>query len=190
GPVINSIDYFDFVEVADPRRRKQLKTLPKFDSKIGRGTSFKLEHVQELCTLLEDASTQRGRSRPRGRHQARQKIQENIILVMDQPSTSKAIVKHSKDEDKGNGQSTKTPMDVELAVDFRPQFTTDRMFKMRKQMQDWVYGEEKKLGFSVVVAKSDNGGKNRKPFVVMGCQRGGTHKAFVNKKREATTRQH
>ncbi|MCI42864.1 hypothetical protein A2U01_0064101, partial [Trifolium medium] len=76
---------------------------------------------------------------------------------MGQPSYSKRIVKHSKDEDKGNGQSTKKPIDMELAVDFRPQFITDRMFKTRKQMQDWVYGVAKKLRFSAVVAKSDNG---------------------------------
>jgi hypothetical protein len=38
-----------------------------------------------------------------------------------------------------------------------------------------------------VVWKSDNGGNKRRPYVVMGCQRGGTHKAYVNKKREATT---
>ncbi|MCI80993.1 hypothetical protein A2U01_0102265, partial [Trifolium medium] len=37
-------------------------------------------------------------------------------------------------------------------------------------MQDWVCGEAQKLGFAAVVAKSDNGGNKRKPYVVMGCQ--------------------
>ncbi|CAJ2674219.1 unnamed protein product [Trifolium pratense] len=38
-----SIDYFDIGEVEDLLRRKQLKTLPKLDSSIGRGTSFNLK---------------------------------------------------------------------------------------------------------------------------------------------------
>ncbi|MCI84819.1 hypothetical protein A2U01_0106097, partial [Trifolium medium] len=33
---------------------------------------------------------------------------------MGQPSYTKGNVKHTEDEDKGNGQSTKKPMDVEL----------------------------------------------------------------------------
>ncbi|MCI66217.1 hypothetical protein A2U01_0087475, partial [Trifolium medium] len=48
-------------------------------------------------------------------------------------------------------------MVVELAVDFRPQFITDKMFKTWKQMQDWVCEEAKKLGIFAMVAKSDNG---------------------------------
>jgi hypothetical protein len=77
-------------------------------------------------------------------------------------------------------------MVVEPVVDFRPQFTTDIKFSTRQQMQDWVGGKAKKLGFVVVFSKSDNKANKRRPFVVIGCQRGGTHKAYINKKREAT----
>jgi hypothetical protein len=42
---------------------------------------------------------------------------------MDQSITSLAIVKPSKGEDKGNGQSSNKLMVAEPAVDFRPQFT-------------------------------------------------------------------
>ncbi|KAK2390675.1 hypothetical protein QL285_064195 [Trifolium repens] len=91
---------------------------------------------------------------------------------MDQASTSTAIVKS---------------MVVEPTVDHHQQFTTDRKFHTRAQMKDWLCGETKKLGFVVVTAKSDNGANNRKPYIIMGCQRGGTHRAYVNKKREATT---
>jgi hypothetical protein len=38
-----------------------------------------------------------------------------------------------------------------------------------------------------MVVKSNNGSNNRKAFVVMDYQRGGSHKAYVNKKWEATT---
>jgi hypothetical protein len=37
-----------------------------------------------------------------------------------------------------------------------------------------------------MVVKSNNGSNNRKAFVVMDYQRGGSHKAYVNKKWEAT----
>jgi hypothetical protein len=106
---------------------------------------------------------------------------------MAQPSTSLVVVKPSKVKDKGDGQSSNKPMVVAPAVDFRPQFTTDRKFSTRKQMQDWVSGKVKMLGFAAVVWKSDNRVNKRRPYVVMGCQRGGTHRAYVNKKREATT---
>jgi hypothetical protein len=54
-------------------------------------------------------------------------------------------------------------------------------------MQDWVCGKAKKLGFTAVGWKSDNGANKRRPYVVMGCQRGGNNRAYINKKREATT---
>ncbi|MCI12239.1 protein FAR1-RELATED SEQUENCE 5, partial [Trifolium medium] len=106
---------------------------------------------------------------------------------MDQPNTSLVNVKPSKVEDKGDRQSTNKPMVVEPAIDFRLQFTTYRKFTTWHEMQKWVCGEATKLRFVVAVAKSDNGGNNRKAYVVMGCQSGGSHRAYVNKKREATT---
>jgi hypothetical protein len=65
---------------------------------------------------------------------------------MAQPSTSLVVVKPSKVKDKGDGQSSNKPIVVAPAVDFRPQFTTDRKFSTWKQMQDWVGGDAKKLG--------------------------------------------
>jgi hypothetical protein len=46
-------------------------------------------------------------------------------------------------------------------------------------MQAWVCGQAKKLGFAAVVAKSDNRANKRRPL--MGCQRGDTHRAYINK---------
>jgi alpha-glucosidase len=90
---------------------------------------------------------------------------------MDQASNSAAIVK---------------PMIVEPTVDHREHFITDRKFPNRVQVKDWIGGLVKKLRFVAVTAKSDKGGNNRNPYIVMGCQRGGTHRAYVNKKRELT----
>jgi hypothetical protein len=42
----------------------------------------------------------------------------------------------SKAEDKGDGQSSNKLMVVEPTVDYRPQFTTNRKFSTRQQMQD------------------------------------------------------
>ncbi|KAK2394983.1 hypothetical protein QL285_056753 [Trifolium repens] len=89
---------------------------------------------------------------------------------MDQTRTSTAIVK---------------PVIVKSVVDHRQQFTTDQKFHNRDQVKDWIGGLAKKLGFVAVTAKSDNGGNGRKPYIVMGGQIGGKHKAYVNKKWES-----
>jgi hypothetical protein len=78
-------------------------------------------------------------------------------------------------------------MVVESIVDFRLQFTTDKKFTIRQEKQQWVCGKAKKLGFVAMVVKSNNGSNNRKAFVVMDYQRGGSHKAYVNKKWKAAT---
>jgi hypothetical protein len=62
----------------------------------------------------------------------------STILVMYQPSTSLVIVKPTKVQDKGDGQSSYKPVVVEPAFDFRLQFTTDRKFYNVEQMQPWV----------------------------------------------------
>jgi hypothetical protein len=90
---------------------------------------------------------------------------------MDQPKTSMVNVKPCKVKDRSNGESTNKSMVVELAFDFRLQFTINRKFTTQKEMQQWICGEARKLGFVVVVAKSDNGGNNRKTSVVMCYQR-------------------
>jgi hypothetical protein len=53
-------------------------------------------------------------------------------------------------------------------------------------VKDWIGDIAKKLGFVAVTTKSDNGGNNRKSYIVMSCQRGGTHRAYVNKKWKLT----
>jgi hypothetical protein len=51
---------------------------------------------------------------------------------------------------------------VSHKVDFRIQFTTERKFDAWKEMISWVRDLAYKLGFVVVIAKSDNGGNSRK----------------------------
>src|SRR3954468_7731506 len=61
------------------------------------------------------------------------------------------------------------------AVDVRQQFTNDRSFGSCKQLIDWVQNEASKLGFGIVILRSDNGNSRRKAFVVLNCERGGSY---------------
>src|SRR3954471_20163409 len=61
------------------------------------------------------------------------------------------------------------------AVDVRQQFTNDRSFACREQLLDWVRSEASKLGFDIVILRSDNGNSRRKAFVVLNCERGGRY---------------
>jgi hypothetical protein len=47
-------------------------------------------------------------------------------------------------------------------------------------MISWVRDLAYKLGFVVVIAKSDNGGNSRKRFVTLRCQRGGEYRKYVH----------
>jgi hypothetical protein len=59
--------------------------------------------------------------------------------------------------------------------DFRIEFTSDRRFEQRADMQKWVFDLYEKLDFVVVTTKSDNGENDQKGYVALGCQRGGQY---------------
>src|SRR3954466_6850661 len=61
------------------------------------------------------------------------------------------------------------------AVDVRQEFTNDRSFDSREQLIEWVRNEASKLGFGIVILRSDNGNSRRKVFVVLNCERGGSY---------------
>src|SRR3954462_4609435 len=61
------------------------------------------------------------------------------------------------------------------AVDVRQQFTNDRGFGSREHLIDWVRNKASKVGFGIVILRSDNGNSRRKAFVVLNCERGGSH---------------
>jgi hypothetical protein len=48
-----------------------------------------------------------------------------------------------------------------------------------QRIESFIMWNKCNLGF----AKSDNMANKRRPFVVMGCQRGETHRAYINKNR-------
>src|SRR3954469_5414465 len=61
------------------------------------------------------------------------------------------------------------------AVDVRQQFTNDRSFSSREQLIDWVRNEASKLGFGIVILRSDNKNSRRKAFVILNFERGGSY---------------
>src|SRR3954471_8538221 len=61
------------------------------------------------------------------------------------------------------------------AVDVRQEFTNDRSFGSREHLIDWVRNEASKLGFGIVILRSDNGNSRRKSFVVLNCKQGGSY---------------
>ena len=64
---------------------------------------------------------------------------------------------------------------VEISIDHREVFTTKTKFQTRNELMDWVREEARKVGSSVVIGKSDNGGNGRNAFVTLICERGGTY---------------
>ncbi|XP_058750751.1 uncharacterized protein LOC131623746 [Vicia villosa] len=82
------------------------------------------------------------------------------------------------EEVKVDAKSKETINDVKmivLAVDVQPQFTNEMTFTCYEHLLQLVRNEASKLGFGVVIARSDNGTSRRKAFVVMKCERGGKY---------------
>jgi hypothetical protein len=68
-------------------------------------------------------------------------------------------------------------------VDFSIEFTMERKFKQRGHIFSWVRDLAVKLGFVVVIAKSDNRGNGRKGYVTLVCQRDDQYREYVQNER-------
>lgn len=65
-------------------------------------------------------------------------------------------------------------MDVKLVdgkEDVRKQFTNEREFAIHEHMLQWIRKEASKLGFNVVIGRSDKGYDRRHTFVKLICKR-------------------
>jgi hypothetical protein len=63
-----------------------------------------------------------------------------------------------------------------ISVDTGRYFYNAANFKVRDELIDWCRREALKAGFSMVIEKSDNGNHKRKPYFILGCERGGVYK--------------
>jgi hypothetical protein len=74
-----------------------------------------------------------------------------------------------------------------VSVDTASYFFNAKKYKNRDELIDWCKNEAIKAGFTMVIEKSHMGKNNRKPFFVLGCERGGVYKEPKRKlKREDT----
>ena len=70
------------------------------------------------------------------------------------------------------------PPVVVVCIDQREHFTTTHKFATRNDLLEWVREKARKLGFSTVIGKSDNGGNGRSAFVTLICERGGSYTEY------------
>jgi len=70
------------------------------------------------------------------------------------------------------------PPVVVVCIDQREHFTTTQKFATRNDLLEWVREKARKLGFSTIISKSDNGGNGRSAFVTLICERGGSYIGF------------
>ncbi|XP_058783561.1 uncharacterized protein LOC131658266 [Vicia villosa] len=61
---------------------------------------------------------------------------------------------------------------IVVEIDVGKQFSNDQVFNTRQHMLDWAQMEASKLGFGVVIGRSDNDTSRKQAFVMMMCERG------------------
>ncbi|AES62388.1 FAR1 DNA-binding domain protein [Medicago truncatula] len=75
------------------------------------------------------------------------------------------------------------PPIVAVCINQREHFTTKHKFATRNDLLKWVGEKARKLGFSIVIGKSDNSGNGRSAFVTLICERGGSYTEYKRKSR-------
>ncbi|AES74180.1 FAR1 DNA-binding domain protein [Medicago truncatula] len=70
-----------------------------------------------------------------------------------------------------------------VCIDQREHFTTTHKFATHNDLLEWVREKARKLGFYIVIGKSDNGGNGRNTFVTLICERGGSYTKYKRKSR-------
>ncbi|CAJ2665946.1 unnamed protein product [Trifolium pratense] len=103
-------------------------------------------------------------------------VQPNVVeLVIAQPNVVEP------------GDDVVEPSDNEHKVDTGKYFYEARYCKERDELIKWCRNEAKKAGFTIVIAKSDNGSYRRKRYFVLGCERGGEYKERKRKLKNEDT---
>ena len=70
-----------------------------------------------------------------------------------------------------------------VCIDQREHFTITQKFATQNDFLEWVRAKARKLGFSTVIGKSDNGGNGRSAFVTLIYERGGSYTEYKRKSR-------
>ncbi|XP_058726909.1 uncharacterized protein LOC131598310 [Vicia villosa] len=104
-------------------------------------------------------------------------------IVRDALEVPEEVNVDAKSKESSNNLKT-----IVVAVDVRPQFINEMTFTCCEHLLQWIRNEASKLGFSIVIARSDNGTSRRQTFVVMGCERGGKYVPTNQKLKHDDTR--
>jgi len=75
------------------------------------------------------------------------------------------------------------PPVVAVCIDQREHFTIKHKFATRNDLLEWVREKDRKLGFSTIIGKSDNGGNGRSAFVTLIYEREGSYTEYKRKSR-------
>jgi hypothetical protein len=59
-----------------------------------------------------------------------------------------------------------------VIVNIASYFFTSEKYKVQDELINWCRGEAAKVGFTIVIEKSNNSSGQRKPFFLLGCERG------------------
>ena len=89
----------------------------------------------------------------------------------------------AKVEDASPPISPVVPPVVVVCIDQREHCITTLKFATQNDLLEWVREKARKLGFSTVIGKSDNGGSRRSSFVTLICERGGSYTEYKRKTR-------
>lgn len=77
---------------------------------------------------------------------------------------------------------------IDVKVDVHEQFTTEHEFVEREHMLQWIRIAVAKLGFNVIIGRSDNGSNRRHTFVTMRCETSGTYQQPIRKLKQDDTK--
>jgi hypothetical protein len=124
-----------------------------------------------VLALIRTYSTESTVADSRGAKDYENIIHKVSIRLGKRPIIEEEINVEEKSVDEQPHNDVVPPVVVVPApnVDFRIQFITDRKFEQRVDMLTWVRDLSEKLGFVVVITKSDNGMNGRKGYVALGC---------------------
>ncbi|XP_058783444.1 protein FAR1-RELATED SEQUENCE 5-like [Vicia villosa] len=94
---------------------------------------------------------------------------------MVHPDMFRKAVSTKVNDDANSDEVNDDAKTIVVEIDVVQQFSNDQVFNARQHMFDWVRMEASKLGFDVVIERSDNSTSRRQAFATIICERGGKY---------------
>ncbi|XP_058776039.1 uncharacterized protein LOC131650342 [Vicia villosa] len=77
---------------------------------------------------------------------------------------------------------------IVVEIDVSQRFINRHLFTAREHMLQWIRMVGRKLGFGIVIGRSDNGSNRRQTFVTMRCEQSGMYVPQIRKSKREDTR--